>query len=378
MLLISMTIEKSDSMNYIEEYRDSKITRAILQEIFRHNKFINTNYMEICGGHTVAIFKHGLRDTLPANIKLLSGPGCPVCVTDISFIDEAIELAKKKNVIIATFGDMLRVPGSYSSLMKEKSTGADIRICYSAMDSLKIAENNPDKEVVFIGVGFETTAPAIGVTIKTAKQKRLQNFSVLSSHKTMPNAIRALLDADEVAINGFICPGHVSAITGTTMYDFVAKEYNIPCVISGFEPSDILETILMLMKQTNTGEAKVENQYTRGVKKEGNLKALEILNDVFVPIDIKWRGIGLIPSSGLGISRRYSEFDTRKKIKIDLPLPKEISGCICGEIMRGVKTPKDCTLFAKVCNPENPQGACMVSAEGSCGTYYRYMPDMKK
>ena len=357
---------------FIDEYRDAGIAKSITKKIYEKMPDKDINLMEVCGGHTVTIFKSGIRDLLPPKLKLISGPGCPVCVTDNSFIDMAIELARREDVIIATFGDMIKVPGSNSSLSEERGLGADVRICYSSMDAIEIAMKNPEKEVVFLGIGFETTAPTVAASIIAASEQNLTNYCVLSAHKTMPQAMRTLLDADEIAINGFICPGHVSTITGTGIYEFISHEYGVPCVISGFEPDDILESIYMLVKQLAEKRVEVENQYTRSVRKTGNRQAIDLMNRVFEPVDINWRGIGVIPGSGLDIKADFHEFNARKKFEIDLPFVKEFPGCICGDIMRGIKTPLDCKLFRKVCTPQDPKGACMVSDEGTCATYYKY------
>ena len=361
-------------MQYIKEFRNPKTSKLLLTEIEKlaFNIAKPINIMEVCGGHTYAIFRFGINKLLPDNINLISGPGCPVCVTPQSFIDEAIEFAKLPDTIIVTFGDIVRVPGSYSTLSKEKSNGAKIEICYSPMEALKIAEENSDKEIIFIGIGFETTAPLTASIIKEAKKRNLNNFSVLSSHKTMPNALFTLLNDDEVQVNGLICPGHVSAVTGLSIYDAIANELKIPSVVCGFEANDILQTILMILQQIDKGISIVENQYTRGVKITGNSIAQELIQKIFQPIKSTWRGIGNIPNSGLEISENYSDFNARTKFNVEIPEAKIIKGCICGEIMRGLKKPTDCKLFATHCTPENPQGACMVSSEGGCATYYKF------
>ena len=328
--------------------------------------------MEVCGGHTVTIHKYGIEELLPGNIRLISGPGCPVCVTTNDYIDRAIALARQPEITMASFGDMMRVPGSHSSLLKEKANGADVHIFYSPQEALDYAREHPQRETVFLGVGFETTAPAVAATILAARELSLRNFSVLVSHKTMPRAMKALLDAGELALDGFVCPGHVSSITGLGIYAFLANDYQIPCVVSGFEPLDMLESIYRLIRQVCEGRAVVENQYTRAVKPEGNRRAQELMNSVFEEADERWRGLGLIPGSGLRIRETYAEFDAARRFDIDVPPSREHPGCICGDIMRGVKLPTDCPLFAKICHPGDPQGACMVSQEGSCATFYQY------
>lgn len=359
-------------IKYIDDFRQELPAKTIARRIKEIAPDKQIQIMEICGGHTNAIFRFGIRELLPGSINLISGPGCPVCVTSNRFIDTAIELAKQKDVIIATFGDMIRVPGSYSSLLEQRAKGKEVRICLSPMDAVKLAKENPQKKVVFLGIGFETTAPGIGVSIITAHTDGCKNYYVLCALKTIPDALAALLESGDVNIHGFICPGHVSAITGLAMYEPLVKNHNTPCVVSGFEPTDILKTIEMIVSQIASGRALVENQYTRTVKYQGNLKAKEIIARVFTPSDSNWRGIGVIPGSGLGISDQFMEFDALKHFSINLPEEKETPGCICGDIMRGVKTPLDCRLFAKACNPEDPKGACMVSAEGTCAAYYRY------
>jgi len=357
-------------LKYIDEYRNKEIAQNILGQIKSISQK-KINLMEVCGTHTVAIFRNGIRKMLPQNINLISGPGCPVCVTPIQYIDEIIAFSRKDNFIITTFGDMIRVPGSTSTLEKEKANGSDIRIVYSTLDALKIAYDNPSKNVVFMGVGFETTSPTIASAILKAKEEKINNFSVLCVAKIMPPAMKSLLDAEEINIDGFICPGHVSAIIGSKPYSFIASQYNIPCVISGFEPLDILQTIFMLVKQIEKNKAKVEIQYKRIVKPEGNKIALEKINRVFKIVDSEWRGMGKIPLSGLEIRDKYEQFNARK-FSISVERPKEISGCRCGEVLRGIIIPPECPLFGKICTPEDPKGACMVSSEGTCAAYYKY------
>ena len=357
-------------LKYIDEYRNKEIAQNILWQI-KNISQKKINLMEVCGTHTVSIFRNDIRKILPPNINLISGPGCPVCVTPIQYIDEIIAFSRKDNFIITTFGDMIRVPGSNSTLEKEKANGSDIRIVYSTLDALKIAYDNPFKNVVFMGVGFETTSPTIASVILKAKEEKINNFSVLCVAKIMPPAMKSLLDAEEVNIDGFICPGHVSAIIGSKPYSFIASQYNIPCVISGFEPLDILQTIFMLVKQIEKNKAKVEIQYKRIVKPEGNKIALEKINRVFKIVDSEWRGMGKIPLSGLEIRDKYEQFNARK-FSISVERAKEISGCRCGEVLRGIIIPPECPLFGKICTPEDPKGACMVSSEGTCAAYYKY------
>jgi len=357
-------------LKYIDEYRDEKIAQSILKEINAISKK-KVNLMEVCGTHTVVIFRNGIKKILPKNINLISGPGCPVCVTPVSYLDEIIALSRENDFIITTFGDMIKVPGSTSSLEREKANGADIRIVYSTLDALNIARNNPLKKVVFMGIGFETTSPTIASAILKAKEEKINNFSVLSVAKIMPPAMKSLLDVEEVNIDGFICPGHVSAIIGSDPYNFIASQYKVSCVICGFEPLDILQSIYMLIKQIEEGKAKVEIQYKRVVKPEGNKIALKKLKKVFSIVNSNWRGIGNIPQSGLEIRNEYSTFNARK-FKITVEETKEFAGCRCGEVLRGMITPIECPLFKKVCTPEDPKGACMVSSEGTCAAYYKY------
>ncbi|ADG82162.1 hydrogenase formation protein HypD [Thermincola potens] len=358
-------------MKYLKEFRDSDVARAFIRKIRDISKK-DVKLMEVCGTHTVSIFRHGIRDVLPPNIKLISGPGCPVCVTPNRQIDEALELCKIPGLIMTTFGDMMKVPGSYSSLAKEKARGTDIRIVYSTMDAVKLAQENPTREVVFFGIGFETTSPTIAAAVLAAERLGLRNFSVVGAQKLIPEAIRALLDSNEIGINGFICPGHVSSILGVEPYRFICEEYHVPAVIVGFEPLDMLQGIYMLVKQIEAGEAKVEIQYTRGVPEHGNPRARELLFKVFEISDAEWRGIGHIPGTGLKFRREYAKYDAVAKFNIKVENAREHPGCICGEVLRGVKVPYECKLFGKACVPENPVGACMVSTEGTCAAYYKY------
>ncbi len=328
--------------------------------------------MEFCGGHTVTIFRYGIRQVLPSNIEMVSGPGCPICVTANADLDKAIALSQIPDIIIATFGDMLKVPGSRTSLQKVEAEGADVRMVYSTMDALKIAEDNPTKPVVFLGIGFETTAPTIAASILQAEARKLKNYYVLSLHKLCPPVIRTILGSGEVKLHGLICPGHVSAIIGSHPWEFIAQDYGIPCVISGFEPLDILQCIDMLVTQVENGESKVEIAYRRGVRPEGNREALKLMEQVFEPCPAQWRGMGEVPDSGLKLRKQYQRFNAELTFDIDPGPVYEPKGCICGEILRGVKTPLDCQLFGKVCTPEYPVGPCMVSSEGSCAAYHLY------
>jgi hydrogenase expression/formation protein HypD len=358
-------------MKHVDEYRDATLAKALLEKI--HQTVTRPiRLMEICGTHTMAIFRHGIRSLLSDKVELLSGPGCPVCVTAMEEVDRAIKLAGYPEVILTTFGDMLRVPGSSSSLDREKAEGADVRMVYSTFDAIHTAEQCPDKEVVFLGIGFETTAPTVAAAIAAAEQRRLANFSVLSAHKLLPPAMHALLSAGEISIDGFICPGHVTTIIGTSAYARVVAEYGIPCVVVGFEPIDILQGILMLARQVASGRAAVEIQYTRGVSEEGNQAALKMMNRVFEPCDAPWRGLGLIRRSGLAIRQRYGSHDAAARFDVSVPPAGEPPGCLCAQVLRGAVKPPGCKLFRKVCSPRTPVGPCMVSSEGTCAAYFKY------
>jgi hydrogenase expression/formation protein HypD len=358
-------------LKFVNEYRDPALGKKLLERI-RRNSHKPIRLMEFCGGHTVAIFKYGLRQLLPTNIEMLSGPGCPVCVTASADLDKAIALGKLPNVIITSFGDMVRVPGSRSSLQKAKAEGADVRIVYSAQDALNIAQDNPDKSVVFIGIGFETTAPTIAASILQAEQEKIENYYVLSLHKVCPPIMKAILDLGEVRLNGIICPGHVSAIIGSHPYQFLADDYHIASAISGFEPVDILLAVDSLVEQIESGQPKVDITYRRGVKPEGNQPALRLMEKVLEIGDANWRGIGFVPDSGLNIRKKYEKYDAGKKFTIKTGPTREPKGCICGSVLRGISTPLECKLFRKTCTPERPVGPCMVSSEGSCATYFQY------
>jgi hydrogenase expression/formation protein HypD len=358
-------------LKFLSEFRDARLAKGVVSQIHRRSK-TPARFMEFCGGHTVTIFRYGIRQILPATIEMLSGPGCPVCVTANADLDKAIALAQMPGVIVTSFGDMLTVPGSRSSLQKIKAEGADVRMVYSTMDAVHIAEENPSKRVVFLGIGFETTAPTVAASILNAEEKHLKNYYVLSVHKLCPPVIKALLDSGEVNLDGFICPGHVSAVIGSRAWDFIARDYAIPCVVSGFEPLDVLQCVNMLVTQVEEGNSKVEIAYRRGVRPEGNPEALRLMHEVFEPCPAQWRGMGTIPDSGLKLCNNYQRFDAECAFDIDPGPTREPQGCICGDILRGVNTPLDCRLFDNGCTPEDPVGPCMVSSEGSCATYYLY------
>jgi hydrogenase expression/formation protein HypD len=352
-------------------WRDPKLARHLV-ELIAEAADRPMKLMEVCGTHTVAIARFGLREVMPDNITLVSGPGCPVCVTANRDIDLAIEIGRVPGVVLATFGDMMKVPGSHSSLAREKADGRDVRIVYSPLDAVQMAVDEPGKQVVFLGVGFETTAPSIAATIKHACAQDLGNFSVLSVHKTVPKALEALVNDPEVAIEGFILPGHVSTIIGPEPYRFLASQYHVPGVATGFEPVDVLQGIWMLAKQLKEGRAEIEVAYRRGIDELGNTTAQALIEEVFEPEDAEWRGIGVIPGTGLGIREAFSAFDAAKRFDVVVPEPREIPGCQCGDVLRGVVLPFECRLFGKGCTPEHPIGPCMVSSEGSCAAYYRY------
>lgn len=334
--------------------------------------------MEVCGTHTVSIFRFGIRDLLPKEIRLLSGPGCPVCVTPIRDVDAAIAIANRDDCILTTFGDMMRVPGSKQSLYHAQAEGAHVVIVYSPMDALQIAVEHPQKRVVFFATGFETTSPSIAGTLSEAERQGVNNFFIYSAHKLVPPALKALLDAPDLEIDGFILPGHVTAIIGTEPYDFIARRYAVPSVVTGFEGNDILEAIFMLLKQLAEGRADIEIQYTRVVKKDGNRKAVALIHAFFEPCDANWRGIGVIPESGLKLRGEKQHRDITRVVHLEIPDAPEPKGCQCGLVLRGVKIPTDCKLFGKACTPEHPVGACMVSTEGSCAAYYKYAAVVKR
>ncbi len=358
-------------MKYLDEYRDSHLVQGIVQRIHRHSRR-KVRFMEFCGSHTTSIMKNGLRQLLPPNIRMVSGPGCPVCVTDNADLDKAIALAGVPGVVLLTFGDMMKVPGSRSSLEKARAEGADVRIVYSALNALQIARDTPWRPVVLVGIGFETTAPTIAASLLQAQHEGIENYFVLSLHKVCPPAIQSLLELEGVQLQGLICPGHVSAITGSLAWDFVADRYHVPCVVAGFEPMDILQSINMLVEQVERGESKVEIAYRRGVRREGNPKALELMDMVFEPSEARWRGLGVVPGSGLALREAFARFDAGLVFDIDAGPTMSPAGCICGAILMGVKAPPECRLFGKACTPAAPVGPCMVSSEGSCSAYYLY------
>ncbi|MFC2087351.1 hydrogenase formation protein HypD [Bacteroidota bacterium] len=357
-------------MKFVDEFRNRDLVEKLSRKIHEISTK-NVTLMEVCGGHTMAIQKYGIPSLLPENIRLLSGPGCPVCVTDISFIDKAIYLSNIEDFIITTYGDLIRVPGSHSTLEKQKARGSDIRIVYSTMEALSIAKKNKDKKVVFLSIGFETTTPASAIAILEASKQGLTNFYMMSAHKLIPPAMEALI-AGGISIDAFIGPGHVSTIGGSIMYDDLHRKHKIAIVISGFEPLDILSSIYLLVQQIENNQPAVQIQYSRAVNPRGNQKAKTFVGEVFETKSDRWRGLGEIKNSGLGLKSKYEKFDAEKSFRIKIGEPVEPKGCICGEILKGLKNPLQCKLFRTVCNPSNPVGACMVSNEGACQAYYRY------
>jgi hydrogenase expression/formation protein HypD len=358
-------------MKHLTEYRDPELAKKVLHEI---EKIVTKPWkiMEICGGQTHSLVKNGILSVLPEKITMLHGPGCPVCVTPVHLIDKAIYLALEKKVILCSFGDMLRVPGSQKSLLETKAAGADVRILYSPTEAVNIAKQNPDKEVVFFAVGFETTAPANALSVIHAEKLGITNYSILTSHVLVPPAIMALMEDEESKIDGFLAAGHVCSIMGYWEYLPLVEKYKIPIVVTGFEPLDILQGIYMVVKQLEEGRIELENQYTRMVKEEGNLSAQDIIKQVFEVNDQMWRGIGTIPQSGFQIKPNYQRFDANIKFNIDIEEAPENAECIAGPIMKGIKKPYDCIHFGKKCNPQNPLGAPMVSSEGACAAYYNF------
>ena len=359
-------------MKYIDEYRDEKVTRGLLDEIGR---IVTREWklMEVCGGQTHSILKSGLDQLLPPQIELIHGPGCPVCVTPLELIDKAIALASRPDVIFVSYGDMLRVPGSERDLFSVKAAGGNVRIVYSPLDSLKIAKENPDKTIVFFGIGFETTAPANAMAVAQAKRQGIKNFAMLVSHVTVPPAISALLESPDVRVDGFLAAGHVCTVMGYWEYEPLVKKYKVPVVVTGFEPVDIVHGVLMCVKQLEEGRAEVENAYARSVRREGNEPAQAIITEVFEACDRPWRGIGVIQQSGYKFREAYAEYDAELRFPdIQTIATKESSLCISGQVLQGLKKPNQCPAFGKECTPQTPLGATMVSSEGACAAYYRY------
>ncbi len=360
--------------NLNEPYRDPDLSRHLSKKIHRISSR-KVRLMEVCGTHTVSIFRHGIRDLIPETISLVSGPGCPVCVTAQEDIDAFVALARHENVIVTTFGDLMRVPGAASSLEKERANGRTIQIIYSVMDALSIARQNPDKLVVFLAVGFETTVPTTAAAILSARHMKLTNFCIYSSHKTVPPALAALMAMENTAIDGFLLPGHVSVIIGLDAYAPFFESHRLPCAVGGFEPADILQAAYLLINQIESKAPELVNAYPRAVSKEGNHKAQEVMRTVFKPADANWRGIGKIPASGLALRKEYTDMDAVSRLELEIKKAPEPPGCACGEILTGVKIPPTCPLYKTACTPVNPVGPCMVSTEGTCAAYYRYHED---
>jgi hydrogenase expression/formation protein HypD len=358
-------------MKHLEEFRNLDLVKTLLDHI---HQIITKEWsiMEICGGQTHSLAKNGILDMLPNHLTMIHGPGCPVCVTPVSLIDKAVELALKHGVTVCSFGDMLRVPGTKGSLLKAKADGGDIRIVYSPLDALGIASENPSKGVVFFAVGFETTAPANALSVIQANKSGIKNFSILASQVLVPPAMDALLSDPETIVDGFLAAGHVCTVMGTKEYELVSARHHVPVVVTGFEPVDLLQGIHMCLKQLETNQAKVENQYKRVVKEEGNMAAKKIITEVFEISDREWRGMGTIPGSGYRIRDVYSEFDAEKKYELEKTEPEENNGCIAGQILKGLKKPAECPFFGNTCDPSHPLGAPMVSSEGTCAAYYHF------
>ncbi|MEZ5877123.1 MAG: hydrogenase formation protein HypD [Tepidamorphaceae bacterium] len=368
-------------MKYVQEYRARDLAQKLAGAIAREAEASRDyHFMEFCGGHTHAIFRYGVQDLMPDNVKFVHGPGCPVCVLPVRRLDDAVEIAERHNVILCSYGDMMRVPGTKQrSLIRAKADGADIRMVYSTMDALKIARDNPDRQVVFFAIGFETTTPPTAVAIRKAQADGIENFSVFCNHVLTPAAIQHILESPEVRdlgtvkIDGFLGPSHVSSVIGSEPYEFFAEEFRKPVVIAGFEPLDVMQSVLMLIRQVNEGRHEVENEYTRVVTREGNLKAQELVSDVFeLRQDFEWRGLGMVPYSALQIREAYAAFDAEKRFAVSEKASREVKSCECPAILRGVKKPTDCKLFGTVCTPDNPMGSCMVSSEGACAAYWTY------
>ncbi|MCK5133081.1 MAG: hydrogenase formation protein HypD [Candidatus Sabulitectum sp.] len=363
-------------MKYIDGFRNHLAAKAITEDIHKLAGELSVlnmeaRIMEVCGSHTMSIARYGIRQILPENVRLISGPGCPVCVTDAAYIDAAIELAER-GIHVATFGDMLKVPGSSRTLADARSAGGQVHVCYSPLDAVKLAKENPDDEIVFLGIGFETTVPPVISIVKKAKAENLKNISVLTAFKLVPPALEALAQDENVAVNGFLLPAHVSAIIGADAYSSFVEKYKVPSVIAGFEPLDILLGIKGLLEQLAGGKAELVNQYARVVKNKGNRIALDLIDELLEPADVSWRGIGTIPQSGLALRDEFAEYDASKKYNITVEGGAPDLRCRCGDVLKGIILPDECPLFNKGCTPLFPVGPCMVSSEGSCAAYYKY------
>jgi hydrogenase expression/formation protein HypD len=360
-------------MKFVDEYRDALLTAPAVAEITKLSAGRSLKLMEICGGHTHTIYKHGIEDLLPSAIDLVHGPGCPVCVLPMGQIDEAFAMARMDNVIFTTFGDMMRVPGSQGSLLDARAAGADVRFVYSPIDALKIARQNPDRKVIFFAIGFETTTPSTAVTLLRAQAERIKNFFVFCNHICLIPALQALLDSPDLHLDGFVGPGHVSMVIGTKPYEFIAQDYKKPFVVSGFEPLDIIQSVLMIVRQHHDGRVAVENQYTRVVRPEGNVKALEAIEQTMETREtFEWRGLGWIPASGLKLRAEFADWDAEQHFAVPRRRIADPKACQCGEVLRGTLKPWECGVFGTACTPETPIGTCMVSSEGACAAYFNY------
>jgi hydrogenase expression/formation protein HypD len=358
-------------VKHIEEYRDREIARRLIAQIHAASRQ-PIRLMEVCGTHTMSIFKSGLRALLPETITLVSGPGCPVCVTAQREIDQFVALARREDVILTTFGDLLRVPGSGSSLQQERAAGCDVRVVYSPLDALALAARNRGKKVVFLGVGFETTAPTVAAALLSARAREVSNFLVFAAHKRTPPAVGALMAAPDLRVDGFLLPGHVCLVTGTRAFQPLVDRYRIPCVVGGFEPLDLLGALARLVAQIEAGAAVLENAYERAVTAGGNAKAQAVMDAVFATVDADWRGLGVIAESGLKLADAHRALDAEACFDLSVPDVPEPRGCACGQVLKGLKLPTDCALYQKTCTPLHPVGPCMVSSEGTCAAYYRY------
>jgi hydrogenase expression/formation protein HypD len=360
-------------MKFIDEYRQSDLARRLADEIARMTDGRTLKLMEVCGGHTHTIFKYGIEDRLPPNVEMIHGPGCPVCVIPLGRVDDAIAIALEPDVIFATFGDMMRVPGSTTSLLDAKAAGADVRTVYSPLDALKLAKKSPERRVVFLALGFETTAPSTALTVRQAEKDRVENFSIFCNHITIVPTLKAILDSPALHLDGFLGPGHVSTVIGSRPYDFVARDYGKPLVVSGFEPLDILQSVYMIVKQVVEGRSEVENQYARVVARDGNPIAMRAIGEVFEPREyFEWRGLGSIARSGMRLREKYARFDAERHFTVPGVRIADPKACQCGEILKGVKKPWECKIFGTTCTPETPIGSCMVSSEGACAAYYNF------
>ncbi|PID41158.1 MAG: hydrogenase formation protein HypD [Proteobacteria bacterium] len=358
-------------MKHLDEYRDHALVQPLVAEL---EKAVvkPVRLMEVCGTHTMSLFRNGVRSILPENMEIVSGPGCPVCVTSASHIDAFLLMAERPGVQVTIFGDLFRVPGTDGSLALASSRGARVTVVYSPADAVELARNNPDDIVVFLGVGFETTTPAIAATILAAEREGIDNYCVFSTHKVIPGPLEILMADPDLKINALLCPGHVSTIIGASAYQPFVDKFGLACVVAGFEAADLLNGLILLARQVASGEPKVENIYPRAVSWEGNKRAMTLVNEVFEPVDMEWRGLGLLPDSGLAIKEKYESFDAQKRLNITIPAVDEPKGCLCGQILKGKTVPPECPLFARRCTPAHPVGPCMVSSEGTCAAYHKY------